>query len=78
MLHLTQDWKRIIKRAWSVRLMVLAAILSGAEVVFGFVDASVLGMPRGVFAALAGVVSLAAFPARILAQRSMTDDDAQA
>ena len=30
---LHQDWKKILRHAWSVRLLALAAVLSGLEVV---------------------------------------------
>lgn len=74
---LVEDWRRILRKAWSIKLVILAAIMSGLEVALGFADASLLGMPRGVFAALAGVVSLLALPARLIAQRSMQDVDSQ-
>ena len=31
-LLLIDDWHRVLRRAWSVRLMLLAAVLSGLEV----------------------------------------------
>ena len=68
MITLAPDWKDILRRAWSVRLIVLAALLSGAEVIvplFGDI------IPRLPFAALNfGVVS-AALVARIVAQRGL-------
>ena len=68
MITLAPDWKDILRRAWSVRLIVLAALLSGAEVIvplFGDI------IPRLPFAARhLGVVS-AALVARIVAQRGL-------
>lgn len=80
MLRLTEDWKRIVKKAWSVRLMVLAAILSGVEVCLSFLG-GISGVAQGAFAAIAGLVSMAALAARLIAQQSMQeakDDDAKA
>lgn len=67
---LKEDWKNILHKAWSIRLMLIAGLLSGIEVVFPlFVDA----FPRGLFAALSVLFTGAAFVARILAQRNMSD-----
>lgn len=66
MLH--PDWKRILKRAWSVRLAVLSGLFSAAEVVLPlFVDA----MPRNLFAVLAGLATVGSIVARALAQPRM-------
>ncbi len=65
---LDPQWRDILKRAWSVRLIVLAAVLSGAEVVvplFGDL------IPRLPFAVLNFVVVAAALVARIVAQRGL-------
>ena len=65
---LDPQWRDILRRAWSVRLIVLAAVLSGAEVVvplFGDL------IPRLPFAVLNFVVVSAALVARIVAQRGL-------
>lgn len=69
-MKMIDDWKRILKRAWSVRLMVLAAILSGVEVCLSFLG-GIPGIAQGVFAAIAGLVSMTALAARLIAQQSM-------
>jgi hypothetical protein len=62
---LIDNWKAVAIRAWSMRLVVLSAILSGAEVALPlFSDA----VHRGTFAALAIVVSLGAAVSRLVAQ----------
>ena len=64
-MQLLPDWRNILKTAWSVRLIILAAVLSGVEAVMPlFVDA----FPRGTFAAASGFVTAAALLARVLAQ----------
>ncbi|WP_081455273.1 DUF7940 domain-containing protein [Roseibium aggregatum] len=35
-MKLVSDWRAVLQRAWSVRLMLLAALLSGAEVALPF------------------------------------------
>lgn len=65
------NWRGVLRRAWSVRLILLAATLSGLEVIFQVAIAFAVMpafLPAGVFAALAGLVTLAAFIARFMAQ----------
>lgn len=66
------DWKGILKKAWSIRLMILAGLLSGLEVVLPlFSDA----IPRNVFAVLSMMVIMGAFVARLVVQKDMNDGD---
>jgi len=68
---LIDDARRVLRRAWSVRLMVAAAALSGLEVAISAVQALQVALPiaPGIFAGLAGLVSVAAFVARFIAQK---------
>jgi hypothetical protein len=74
-LTFVDDWKRILKRAWSIRLMLLAGLFSGAEVALpltvGYVD-----IPPGIFAAMSGLTTGAAFVARLLAQSKLPESQA--
>jgi hypothetical protein len=63
--RLVADWKWLLKNAWSVRLMVLAALLSGAEVVLPLYSERI---PHGVFAISMFFVTAAALIARFVAQ----------
>lgn len=71
-MRLVQDWKRVLQRAWSVRLMLIAAILSGLEVAMPYLDGYV-DIPPRLFALLSGITVAAAFIARIVAQRNIPD-----
>jgi hypothetical protein len=62
-MKLLANWRDVLSRAWSVRLIILAAILSGAEVTLSMLD-GVLNIPAGIFAALTGLVGAAALFAR--------------
>lgn len=66
-MQLLPHWKRVLLRAWSVRFIVLAAILSGLEVAVPFLQ-GVIDIPPGLFAAIAGLVSMLALMARVLIQ----------
>lgn len=66
-MRLKQNWAAVLRHAWSIRLALLAALLSGAEVVLSvFTDNPPI--ERGAFAALAGAVTIAAAIARLIAQ----------
>ena len=67
-MRLYDNWRQIVRRAWSIRLMLLAGVLSAVEVALPFFDGDI---PRGTFAALSGLATGAAFVARLVAQRDL-------
>ena len=67
-MKLYDNWQNILKKAWSIRLMVLAGVLSAVEVVLPLFADSI---PRGTFAALSGVTVAGAFVARLIAQQDI-------
>lgn len=67
-MRLIDDWHLILKKAWSVRLIACAALLSGVEVVLPFFE---MNIPQGVFAALSAFVTSAALVARVVAQKDI-------
>ncbi|MHA7777418.1 DUF7940 domain-containing protein [Roseibium sp. M-1] len=69
-MHLAPNWRAVLQRAWSVRLMLLAALLSGAEVALPFMGDFIA---PGRLALLSALATAGAFVARILAQRNMND-----
>lgn len=68
---LNQDWKRILKKAWSIRLIILAGLFSGLEVAYPLVEAFIPAAHRGLFAAVAFVATAGAFVTRLLAQANI-------
>ena len=60
-----RDWRAVLRHAWSVRLMIAAALLSAVEAVLPFFTDE---LPRGAAAALTFVVVGAALVARFVAQ----------
>ncbi len=71
---LISDWRRVLARSWSIRLMVVAGIFSALEAALPFLEHS-FDWPDGVFAALSGVTVGVAFLARLLAQSTMEAKD---
>lgn len=64
--HLLPDWRDVLRRAWSIRWIALAFVLTMAEFALpAFSDA----FPPRVFALLGGLATAAAFVTRLLAQR---------
>ncbi len=67
-MKLIANWREILRYAWSIRLMILAGILSGVEVILPlFADCC----PRGLFAVLSLLTIAGAFVARIVAQKDV-------
>lgn len=64
------DWKTVLLKAWSVKLIAIAAVLDGLATAFPYLQ-DVLGVPVGTFAALSGLVSAAALVARVISQDSV-------
>ncbi len=70
--RLHPDWRRILRRAWSVRLMALAFILTAAEVALPAVP-PIPGVSPTALALAAGLVTAGAFVARLIAQKDFED-----
>ena len=67
-MQLYENWREIVRRAWSIRLMILAGLLTGLEVVVPLLAGF---LPHGLFAALAGLSTCAALIARLVAQKDV-------
>lgn len=67
-MRLLPEWRRLLRKAWSVRLALIAGVLSGVEVVLPFFADAV---PRGVFALLSFVAVCGALVARLVAQKDL-------
>ena len=65
---LLPNWRDVLAHAWSVRLIALAAALTGLEVATPYLN-EVMNIPAGLFAALSGLCSAAALVARVFAQQ---------
>lgn len=68
------NWRAVLRCAWSIRLIVVAGILSGVEVALPLLD-GILPIPPGVFAGLSGLTVAAAFVARLIAQKGLSDEE---
>ncbi len=73
-MKLVANWREVLRRAWSIRLLVIAGLLSGLEVALPLLDGT-LPIPPGIFAAISGLTVAAAFIARLVAQKGVSDDN---
>lgn len=48
-MRLVAEWRRVLRCAWSIRLLIIAGVLSGAEIGLPLIQ-DLLPIPRGVFA----------------------------
>jgi hypothetical protein len=73
--HLIPEWRRVLAKAWSIRLVILAALLSGVELVLPLVQD---WFPRYVFGVLSFGVTVGAVWARLVAQPKMRSPEEEA
>lgn len=70
-MKLVDNWREVLRKAWSVRAIIAAAILSGVEVALPIIQTYLVEaeiIPRGSMAFLAALTSAFALLARIKAQ----------
>ena len=66
---LHDNWRTLLRKAWSVKFMVLAFLLTMAEVMLPFFSDAV---PPRTFALLSGLAVAGAFVSRLIAQKDLT------
>ncbi|MBX5253306.1 hypothetical protein HJC03_23340 [Rhizobium sp. NLR4b] len=74
---LVHNWREVLKRAWSVRLMVLALLFIVIEPIYNFVAAT--WVSRNIYiqlamSAITGLLAIAAIVARIFVQQKVSGD----
>jgi hypothetical protein len=72
--RLVDDWKRVLRFSWSIRLIAIAGLFAGCEVALPLI-ALYVPIPPGVFAGLSGFFTAAALISRLLAQRKLAGDE---
>jgi hypothetical protein len=68
---LLPDWKRIVRRAWSIYAISLAAILTGCEAVLASFGTEWIPIPAWGRMLIIFFVMMAAFWLRLLAQKNL-------
>lgn len=74
-MRLVENWRSILKRAWSIRLLIVAGALSGIEALLSILNGmgSLPFIVHVAFVALTPLVIMAAFVARLVAQRAIVN-----
>jgi len=72
--RLVWNWKAVLKHAWSIRLIVLAGLLSGAEIALPLLREAI-DVPAGLFAGLSFAATAGAFVARLVAQETVSGSE---
>jgi uncharacterized membrane protein len=73
-MKLIDEWRDVLRKAWSLRLMLLAGLLTGCEAVINAVGADWLPIPKWArMLVILGVIG-AAFVMRLVAQKNMTGE----
>lgn len=69
-MKLASDWRRIVRKAWSIRLMLVAGLLTGCEAILPLYQDTI---PRGTFAVLSMLAITGGLIARIVAQKGIDE-----
>jgi hypothetical protein len=69
-MRLVANWRAVLTKAWSVRLMATAFVLTVLEVALPLLD-GYLPIPQYTFAALSGLATAGAFIARLVVQNNV-------
>lgn len=67
------DWQHVMKKAWSVRLIAVAGLLSGLELILPMFGADI---PRNWYAIATMAVTTLALIARVVAQKEFGNETA--
>jgi hypothetical protein len=68
---LIEDWRAVVKKAWSLKFNALALVLTAGEVYVGATKPE--GIPVGLFSLIASAVIVAAMAARLMAQKELSN-----
>lgn len=73
-MKLVANWRHVLRKAWSVRLILLAGVLTGIEVALPLLG-DAYPIPTGIFASLSFLVTMAAFVMRLVSQKAFRDGE---
>lgn len=73
-MQLVANWRAVLLRAWSVRLIALSLVFGAVELALPFLD-GVLPVRPGTFAALVFLTNIGAGISRLVAQRQFAPTD---
>lgn len=75
-MKISDDWHIVLKKAWSVRFMALAAVFAGLEAAMPYLQGYLPVSPE-TFGALSGLSTAAALFSRFIAQEGVEESGKQ-
>lgn len=63
-------WRQVLLRAWSIRIQAAELLVIGLDIAFPYLD-GILPLPRWLFGAVAGCLTIAAIYARTVQQNNL-------
>ena len=69
---LIPEWQLVLKKAWSIRLAILAGLFSAFEIVLPLFSDF---LPRGLMAMLSGFAAMGAVVSRFVVQKELSHGD---
>jgi uncharacterized membrane protein len=70
-MRLNAQWRRIMRKAWSIRLILLAGVLTGGEMVIQFTGVNWIPLPEWARMLVIFLLMGGAFVARLVAQKGL-------
>jgi hypothetical protein len=71
-MKLVSNWKRLVRKAWSMRAMAAAALCGVAEIVLPIYFTA---LPKGIFSILSLLAIFGGMYFRVVVQKDMEDDN---
>lgn len=70
---LVENWRAVLRRAWSIKLIVLSCLLQGVDIIMQITVGQLpeVSWPLRI---AAGLSAMAAFGARLIPQKGITDE----
>ena len=66
--EVSSDWRKIVRKAWSIRFIALAGLLTAVEAILPFFSDTI---PREIFSIATFLAVAGAFMSRILVQKDL-------
>jgi hypothetical protein len=69
-----RDWKKVLKKAWSIRFNILGIILGAVELALPILD-QIYVIPRGYFLVASVLAMVCGNVARLMSQKEFRNDE---
>jgi uncharacterized membrane protein YtjA (UPF0391 family) len=70
-IHLIPEWRDVVKKAWSMRFMIIAGIASAVELIVALYFQSIV--PKGIFIVISLIATALGMFSRVVAQKDLDE-----